>query len=339
MSRVSGYRADDPAPGARRANRRDLGVEDARELLERFHVGSIVYFEWAGNLQNPAQVAALSNGIQRAAAEADVPPVLIATDQEGGIVRRLGAPATSFPGAMALGATRDPDLAREVARVAGGELAAVGIRQNLAPVADVNVDPANPVIGIRSFGSRPELVSTMVAAQVRGFQEDAAVAATAKHFPGHGDTDIDSHSGLPTIRHDRDTWWTPRCTAVRGRHRGRRGRHHDRARGRPGTGPQPASGHAVASDPHRRAARADGLRRRDHDRLPDHGRRSRALRRPSGAGAGAQGRRRHPGRPAAAAPGLPGRAGSGQARRALGGAHRAVGGADPAPEGAPGPAR
>ncbi len=207
MSRVYGERARAPGPSAQRANRRYLGVDDAEALIERFHVGSIVYFEWAGNLRTPEKTARLSNGLQRAALDAGVPPVLISTDQEHGVIRRLGPPATQFPGAMALGATRDARLARDAARVTGEELRAVGIRQNLAPVADVNADPANPVIGIRSFGSRASLVSTMVAAQVEGLQDDAGVAATVKHFPGHGDTAIDSHTSLPTIGHSANTWW------------------------------------------------------------------------------------------------------------------------------------
>jgi beta-N-acetylhexosaminidase len=206
-SRVYGERADDPSPGARRANRRDLGADDARELVERYHVGSVVYFEFTGNLRRPGQIARLSNGIQKAAAEAGLPAVLISTDQEHGVVRRLGPPATQLPSAMAIGATRDAGLARKAARVTGKELRAVGVRQNLAPVADVNVNPRNPVIGIRSFGSRPSLVASMVEAQVRGLQEDTGVAATVKHFPGHGDTDLDSHTSLPTIRHSVATWW------------------------------------------------------------------------------------------------------------------------------------
>ena len=207
MSRVYGYRAKEPAPAAQRSNEEYLGVADASELFERFPVGSVVYFEYAGNLQHPEQIARLSNGIQRAASEAGAVPVLISTDQEHGIVRRLEAPATRFPGAMAMGATRDPKLVREVAAVTGRELRAVGIRQDLAPVADVNVDPRNRVIGIRSFGSRPGLVAEMTAAMVAGLETDAGVSATAKHFPGHGDTDIDSHFGLPTIGHSRSTWW------------------------------------------------------------------------------------------------------------------------------------
>jgi beta-N-acetylhexosaminidase len=206
MSRVYGFQAENPAPGARRSNAEYLGVDDARQLFTRFPVGAIVYFEYAGNLQHAEQIARLSNGIQRAALEAGTVPVLISTDQEHGIIERLGPPATRFPGNMALGATRSDELAREAARVTGEELRAVGIGQNLAPVADVNNNPANPVIGVRSFGSRPRLVATMTKAQVRGFEDDADVAATVKHFPGHGDTNIDSHVGLPTIRHSKATW-------------------------------------------------------------------------------------------------------------------------------------
>jgi len=207
MSRVYGFRAKNPAPGAQNANEAYGGVKDARELFERFPVGAIIYFEYAGNLQHPEQIARLSNGIQRAALDTGTVPVLISTDQEHGIIERLGPPATRFPGAMALGATRDAALARETARATGEELLAVGIGQDLAPVADVNNNPANPVIGVRSFGSRAGLVATMTEAQIAGFQQDAGVAATVKHFPGHGDTNIDSHLGLPTIDHDRKTWW------------------------------------------------------------------------------------------------------------------------------------
>jgi beta-N-acetylhexosaminidase len=207
MSRIYGDRAIGPGKRHVASNRRYLGVDDAAELMSRYHVGSIVYFGYAGNLKDAERVAALSNGIQAAAAAAGDLPVLISTDQEHGSIRRLGPPATLFPGAMAIGATRDQDLARAAARVTGAELRAVGIRQNLAPVADVNADPRNPVIGIRSFGSRPDHVAAFVSAQVQGLQQDAGVAATAKHFPGHGDTNVDSHVGMPIIRNSRAHWW------------------------------------------------------------------------------------------------------------------------------------
>ncbi|MFD7547464.1 glycoside hydrolase family 3 protein [Streptomyces sp. NPDC059816] len=206
VMRVYGHSATAPDPSGVEANLREIGVRTAAELVAKYHVGGVIYFSWAGNTRGPAQIAALSNGIQRAALAQDVPvPVLISTDQEHGIVCRVGSPATLFPGAMAIGAGGSVADARELGRIAGVELAALGIRQNYSPVADVNVDPANPVIGVRSFGSDPESVAELVAAEVRGYQ-GAGVAATVKHFPGHGDTRVDSHTGLPVIGHSRAEW-------------------------------------------------------------------------------------------------------------------------------------
>ena len=174
-------------------------------LVRHYHVGGVIYF--ANNIQTASQVARLSRQLQQAATgqRAGV-PLLIGTDQEGGIVSRLGGVGTLFPGEMASGATRDPAEIFAQERVAGTELRALGINLDYAPVADVNVDPANPVIGIRSFGSDPGLVSAMTKAAVAGFHA-AGEAATAKHFPGHGDTDVDSHTGLPIIHHTLAQWW------------------------------------------------------------------------------------------------------------------------------------
>ncbi|MFH9421006.1 glycoside hydrolase family 3 protein [Streptomyces sp. NPDC017529] len=206
VMRVYGHSATDPDPADAEANRKEMGVSNAAELIAKYHLGGIIYFGWAHNTREPHQIADLSNAIQRAAAAQRVPvPLLISTDQEHGIVARIGAPATLFPGAMAMGAGRSRDDARTAGRIAGEELYAMGIRQDYAPVADVNVNPANPVIGVRSFGSDPEAVARLVAAEVRGYQS-ARVAATAKHFPGHGDTDTDSHVGLPYIRHTAEEW-------------------------------------------------------------------------------------------------------------------------------------
>ncbi|MFI8320897.1 glycoside hydrolase family 3 protein [Streptomyces sp. NPDC085529] len=206
VSRVYGHSATAPDQADVDANLRELGVRTAAELLARYHLGGIIYFAWAHNTRDPHQIAELSNGIQAAALAAGTPvPVLISTDQEHGIVCRVGEPATLLPGAMALGAGGSPADTRKAARIAGAELAALGIRQNYAPVADVNVNPANPVIGVRSLGSDPGAVSGLVAAQIRGYQA-AGVAATAKHFPGHGDTAVDSHYGLPVITHTRAQW-------------------------------------------------------------------------------------------------------------------------------------
>ncbi|MFK8846783.1 glycoside hydrolase family 3 protein [Streptomyces sp. Ac-502] len=206
VMRVYGHSATDPDPADAEANRKEMGVSNAAELVTKYHLGGIIYFGWAHNTREPHQIADLSNGIQRAGAAQRVPvPLLISTDQEHGIVARIGSPATLFPGAMALGAGRSREDARTAGRIAGEELYAMGIRQDYAPVADVNVNPANPVIGVRSFGSEPKAVARLVAAQVQGYQR-AGVAATAKHFPGHGDTGTDSHVGLPYIRHTAEEW-------------------------------------------------------------------------------------------------------------------------------------
>ena len=128
-------------------------------------------------------------------------PLFIAVDQEGGIVARLQSPVTVFPGNMALGATRSPDYAYQAAALTAQALTSMGINVNFAPCVDVNNNPHNPVIGVRSFGEDPALVARLGAAAVRGYQENG-VLATAKHFPGHGDTALDSHLGLPVVSAD-----------------------------------------------------------------------------------------------------------------------------------------
>ncbi|TDD87204.1 glycoside hydrolase family 3 protein [Actinomadura darangshiensis] len=193
---------DDPADVA--ANRKLYGVDNAAQVIARYHPGGIIYY--GENVQDPHQLAAFSNGIQHAAmAQQHRIPATIAIDQEGGIVARVQPPATQSPGSMALAAGRRTGDARALARITGGELRAIGVNQDYAPDADVNVNPANPVIGVRSFGSDPALVSDMVTAQIGGYRS-AGVTATAKHFPGHGDTKTDSHTGVPQIGHTRAEW-------------------------------------------------------------------------------------------------------------------------------------
>ncbi|MCL6611583.1 MAG: glycoside hydrolase family 3 C-terminal domain-containing protein [Peptococcaceae bacterium] len=171
-----------------------INSEIAR-IVKDLHLGGVILFR--ENIVNPDQTVKLTDQLQRAAGDI---PLFIATDQEGGRVVRLQT-GTIMPGNMALGAARSPELAREVARAMGEELDSLGINVDLAPVLDVNVNPDNPVIGIRSFGEDPQLVADLGAAFIKGLHE-AGVAATAKHFPGHGDTDIDSHLGLPSVPHD-----------------------------------------------------------------------------------------------------------------------------------------
>ncbi|MFI6434870.1 glycoside hydrolase family 3 protein [Streptomyces sp. NPDC050759] len=206
VMRVYGHSATAPDQADIDANLKEIGVRTAAEMIARYRVGGIIYFTWAHNTRDPHQIADLSNGIQKASLQQPRGlPVLISTDQEHGIVCRVGEPATLFPGAMAIGADGSRKDARTLGRIAGQELRAIGIRQNYSPVADVNVNPANPVIGVRSFGADPQKVAGLVAAEVAGYQ-GARVAATAKHFPGHGDTAVDSHYGFPVITHSRELW-------------------------------------------------------------------------------------------------------------------------------------
>ncbi|MGW0879414.1 glycoside hydrolase family 3 protein [Streptomyces sp. NPDC002671] len=206
VMRVYGHSATAPDQADIDANLKELGVRTAAELIAKYRVGGIIYFSWAHNTRDPHQIADLSNGIQRASLEQPRGlPVLITTDQEHGIVCRVGKPATLFPGAMAMGAGRSRSDARTLGRISGAELRAMGINQDYSPDADVNVNPANPVIGVRSFGADPATVAELVAAEVKGYQA-SRVAATAKHFPGHGDTAVDSHTGFPVITHSRELW-------------------------------------------------------------------------------------------------------------------------------------
>ncbi|MFF3984167.1 glycoside hydrolase family 3 protein [Streptomyces sp. NPDC001797] len=206
VMRVYGHSATDPDQADIDANLKEIGVRTAAELIAKYRVGGIIYFTWTHNTRDPRQIAELSNGIQRASlAQPRGLPVLIATDQEHGTVCRIGRPATLFPGAMAMGAGGSRTDARTLGRISGAELRAMGVRQDYSPDADVNVNPANPIIGVRSFGAGPDAVGALVAAEVQGYR-DAGVAATVKHFPGHGDTAVDSHTGFPVITHSRELW-------------------------------------------------------------------------------------------------------------------------------------
>ncbi|TCO49594.1 beta-N-acetylhexosaminidase [Kribbella antiqua] len=185
------------------------GVATPAEVIAKYKPGGWIYFNARGNVESPTQLATYSNQLQTAAVNTGLHvPLTIATDQEQGVVVRIGPPATQFGGNMAHGATRDTADARTAAGITGRELKAMGIRQDYAPVADVNVNALNPVIGVRSFSSNPQLVADMTVAQVQGYQRDAGIMATAKHFPGHGDTRDDSHTALPTINHTLTEWNT-----------------------------------------------------------------------------------------------------------------------------------
>lgn len=174
--------------------------EEVRELIHNYHVGAIILF--GRNIGTPKEVLALTTDLQREAKKAGyLQPLFICVDQENGVVRRLGEGTTIFPGAMTLGATDRSNHAYNVGVASGKELKALGINWNLAPVLDVNNNPDNPVIGVRSFGESVDLVSRLGKASMQGMQE-AGIATTLKHFPGHGDTSVDSHLDLPVIPHE-----------------------------------------------------------------------------------------------------------------------------------------
>ncbi len=167
------------------------------DLIQRYHVGNILLF--SRNVRDTRQVLELTQSLQLIAKEAGQRyPLLIAIDQENGIVQRLGEAATIFPGNMALGAIGSEEIAYQVAQATGSELKALGINMNLAPVVDVNNNPANPVVGVRSFGEDPQQVARLGGAIVKGYHA-AGILSCLKHFPGHGDTAVDSHLALPTI--------------------------------------------------------------------------------------------------------------------------------------------
>lgn len=160
-------------------------------------LGSVLLF--ARNIRDDHQAARLTASLR-----AENPAVNIAIDEEGGDVTRLDAESGSiYPGCLALGCVDDVALTEQVARSLGRRLSAAGFTLNHAPVADVNSNPDNPVIGVRSFGGDVDLVARHVAAWVRGLQSEG-VSACVKHFPGHGDTSVDSHFAMPSVEMTED---------------------------------------------------------------------------------------------------------------------------------------
>ena len=172
---------------------------DVRTLIKQYAVGHVILF--ARNVDGPEQVVDLVLELQAIGREAGQDlPLMIAVDQEGGRVARLREPWTVWPPLRALGRLASDRYAEKMGRALADELAPCGIRWDFAPVVDVDTNPNNPVIGDRSFGDDPGLVGRLGAAMIRGLQ-DGGVAACAKHFPGHGDTGVDSHLDLPVVTH------------------------------------------------------------------------------------------------------------------------------------------
>ncbi|WP_284240632.1 glycoside hydrolase family 3 N-terminal domain-containing protein [Paenibacillus glycanilyticus] len=161
--------------------------------------GGFIVFD--KNIVSAKQLATLTDGLQEEERKAGDIPLFLGVDQEGGVIQRIPG-GTNLPGQMALGATGDEGLAEQAGKLTGEELKALGLQLNFAPDLDVNSNPDNPIIGKRSFGSDSDLVSRLGVATMKGLKESGVIAAV-KHFPGHGDTTVDSHLGLPVLMHDR----------------------------------------------------------------------------------------------------------------------------------------
>ncbi len=176
----------------------------ARALIQGVKVGGIILYNFSNGLNSPEQVRALNGGLQQMNRANDgAPPLLIAADQEGGIVTRLSSGFTVFPGNMALGMTSNTDLAEDSAFVMGKEMRAVGINMNLAPVVDVNDNPDNPVIGIRSYGDSARSVTEFGYKALKGYHR-ANMITCLKHFIGHGNVDADPHKILPVVKKSKE---------------------------------------------------------------------------------------------------------------------------------------
>ena len=171
----------------------------ADALITEFAAGGVVLM--GRNIAAPAETAAFIARLQALAGQNGLPPLFVAVDQEGGRVQRLGPPR--YPHRLSqreIGAAADPNAARTAARKIGTALKTLGFNWDFAPVLDVDSNPLNPVIGDRAYSSDPAIVAALGVAAVQGFQDDAGILACGKHFPGHGDTDVDSHLALPTLR-------------------------------------------------------------------------------------------------------------------------------------------
>ena len=182
---------------------------EIRSLAREFSLGGVTLF--SRNIEAPEQVVELSIDVQTLASEL---PLWLAVDQEGGRVARLRKPFTEWPPMAVLGRSGSVDLASRFAAALAAEMKAVGITLDYAPVLDIHTNPKNPIIGDRALADDAELVARLGTAIVRGLQ-DNGVAACGKHFPGHGDTSVDSHLELPLVEHPPDRIRRVECVPFR----------------------------------------------------------------------------------------------------------------------------
>lgn len=174
-------------------------TDHIKHMIHTYHIGAVILF--ARNIGTPKEILQLTNDLQYEAKKAGYKrPLLICLDQENGVVRRIENNITQLPGAMTLGATHKPENAFKVGTLTAKELKALGINWNLSPTIDINNNPKNPVIGVRSFGDNAQTVATFGVQLMQGMQSEG-IATTLKHFPGHGDTSTDSHFSMPVIKH------------------------------------------------------------------------------------------------------------------------------------------
>ncbi|MGP0584821.1 glycoside hydrolase family 3 N-terminal domain-containing protein [Paenibacillus timonensis] len=171
--------------------------EGLKRSIHDQDLGGLILFD--KNIVDARQVVKLTHDLQNEAGDI---PLFLGIDQEGGVIKRIPG-GTNLPGQMALGATGDAALTEAAGKLTGEELKALGLQVNFAPVLDVNSNPDNPIIGMRSFGSDADLVSRLGLATIKGLRQSGVIAAV-KHFPGHGDTTVDSHLGMPVLTHNRE---------------------------------------------------------------------------------------------------------------------------------------
>ena len=172
--------------------------EDIKDLIVRQHVGGVILYK--KNIINSTQLLALLNSLKETNA-ANTIPLFLAVDEEGGRISRLPDELIKLPTNQAVGEVNNPTFAYEIGRLLAAQLKAYGFNLNFAPVLDINSNPLNPVIGDRSYGSVPDIISRLGLQNIRGMKE-GGVIAVAKHFPGHGDTEVDSHVRLPVLNLD-----------------------------------------------------------------------------------------------------------------------------------------
>ncbi|MFC2149385.1 beta-N-acetylhexosaminidase, partial [Candidatus Auribacterota bacterium] len=181
------------------------GITVTRELealITKYHIGGVILY--SRNMKNVTQLSRLCHGLQEVRRQVSDTPLIIAIDQEGGVVHRGLEGITVLPGNMALGSVGDDDSAHAAGRITATELALLGVNVNFAPVLDISNNPDNPATGVRSFGGDPGLVSRLGEAMIKGLQEYGIIAC-AKHFPGKGNVSVDSHLDLPLNRSSRET--------------------------------------------------------------------------------------------------------------------------------------